>query len=252
MPSADELSPKLSLSPELSSSPWRERFSERGRIHIPDILSTDSAARLFECLDGQPTWNLVCQQNGKHLDLNDKLESAWSAEQLAQFTSGLHAQAQSGFQYLYRSIPIYDIYHQRMLPGNFLNTVFEFLNSPAFLDYLRDTLQMPDIGFADAQATYFGSGNFLNRHDDQATGKRRLAGYVLNLTPRWDSNWGGALQFYDESHNCVDTLLPSYNALNVFRVPQPHAVTYVPPFAAGKRLSITGWLRAGTDPGGDA
>jgi SM-20-related protein len=108
---------------------------------------------------------------------------------------------------------------------------------------------MRDIVFADAQATCYTSGDFLNKHDDSAPGKHRLAGYVLNLTPSWNPNWGGALQFYDSQDNCVDTLVPSYNALNVFRVPQPHAVSYLPPYASGKRLSITGWFRAGADPG---
>ena len=67
---------------------------------------------------------------------------------------------------------------------------------------------MPDIEFADAQATCYTSGDFLNKHDDSAPGKNRLAGYVLNLTPAWNPNWGGALQFYDSHDNCVDTLVP--------------------------------------------
>ena len=239
----------LALAPNLTATPWQETFGQKGRVHIPDILTPDAAAQIFDCLNTQTSWNLVCQQDGQHLDLNDNIETAWSPQQLASFTAKLHNQASEHFQYLYRAIPIYDIYHQQMLPGHLLNQVFELLNSSAFLDYLRETLQMPDIGFADAQATCYRRGHFLNQHDDYVAGKQRLAGYVLNLTPSWNPNWGGALQFYDDAGDCVDTLLPSYNALNVFRVPQPHAVTYVPPFARGKRFAITGWLRAGIDPG---
>ena len=238
----------LTLAPTLSTSPWRQVFADEGRVHIPNFLSETSADQLFQCLDQQGTWNLVCQQDGQHVDLNDTIESVWSAEQLALFTKKLHEQATDRFQYLYRTIPLYDVFHQNLLPGHFLNEVFFFLNSPAFLDYLRATLDMPEIGFADAQATCFSGGHFLNKHDDNVPGKRRLAAYVLNLTPSWNTNWGGALQFYDASGACTESFFPSYNALNVFRVPQPHAVTYVPPFATGKRLSITGWLREGEDP----
>jgi Rps23 Pro-64 3,4-dihydroxylase Tpa1-like proline 4-hydroxylase len=239
----------LSLSPDLNVGPWDQLFAEKGRVHIPNFLTDDAADTIFECLNNQKTWNLVCQQDGIHQDLNDDVAAIWNEAQLAKFTAKLHEQARTGFQYLYRTIPIYDIYHKRMLPGNFLNEIFLFLNSPAFLNFLRTVLQMPDITFADAQATCYTSGDFLTKHDDSAQGKNRLAGYVLNLTPSWNPNWGGALQFYDSEDNCVDTLYPSYNALNVFRVPQPHAVTFVPPFADGKRISITGWLRAGADPG---
>ena len=239
----------LSLSPDLKTNPWKQLFAEKGRVHIPNFLTEDAASTAFECLDNQAAWNLVCQHDGIHQDLNDNISAAWSEEKIAKFTTKLHEQANAHFQYLYRAIPIYDIYHKQMLPGNFLNEIFLFLNSQAFLDYLRDTLQMRDIVFADAQATCYTSGDFLNKHDDSAPGKHRLAGYVLNLTPSWNPNWGGALQFYDSQDNCVDTLVPSYNALNVFRVPQPHAVSYLPPYASGKRLSITGWFRAGADPG---
>ena len=36
---------------------------------------------------------------------------------------------------------------------------------------------------------------------------------------------------------------PSWNALNIFRVPAAHAVSSVAPFAGAPRLSITGWIR---------
>ena len=239
----------LSLSPDLRVSPWDQLFADNGRVHIPNFLTESAATTVFECLNSQKTWNLVCQQEGIHQDLNDNIGAVWSEAQLAKFTAKLHEQARQNFQYLYRTIPIYDIYHKQLLPGNFLNEIFLFLNSPEFLNFLREALQMPEIEFADAQATCYTRGDFLTKHDDSAQGKNRLAGYVLNLTPSWNPNWGGALQFYDSQDNCVDTFLPSYNALNVFRVPQPHAVPYIPPFSDGKRLSITGWLRAGADPG---
>jgi len=238
----------LALAPDLATHPWQQTFASTGRTHIPDILTGESADRIFTCLNTQPTWNLVCQQNGQHLDLNADIETAWSADQRSDFMVELHRQANDGFQYLYRAIPLYDVYHKKILPGHFLNQIFEFINSDPVLDYLRSTLNLPDIGFADAQITCYSQGHFLTQHDDDVPGKHRLAGYVLNMTTQWSPNWGGALQFYDGAGECVETLLPSYNALNVFRVPQLHAVTYVPPFATAKRFAITGWLRAGKDP----
>ena len=42
--------------------------------------------------------------------------------------------------------------------------------------------------------------------------------------------------------------MPTFNALNLFAVPQLHSVSFVPPFAGALRFSVTGWLRAGGAP----
>ncbi len=66
---------------------------------------------------------------------------------------------------------------------------------------------------------------------------------VFNMTPEWRADWGANTLFYDEDFNVVDSFVPRYNVLNIFRVPQPHAVSFVSPFAGGKRFGMTGWFR---------
>ena len=41
----------------------------------------------------------------------------------------------------------------------------------------------------------------------------------------------------------VDTFTPLWNSLSLFRVPQPHVVSLVAPWAGSARYSITGWFR---------
>ncbi|MNL50034.1 hypothetical protein D3C87_1730150 [compost metagenome] len=69
---------------------------------------------------------------------------------------------------------------------------------------------------------------------------------MLNLTPRWRAEWGGQLQFLDADGDVSESLIPAFDALNVFRVPQSHAVSVVAPFAGAPRYSITGWWRSQT------
>ena len=68
--------------------------------------------------------------------------------------------------------------------------------------------------------------------------------YVLNFTRRWRSDWGGMLEFYDERGNVECGFVPRFNVLNLFEVPANHAVTFVPPYVAEGRYSITGWFMA--------
>jgi Rps23 Pro-64 3,4-dihydroxylase Tpa1-like proline 4-hydroxylase len=60
----------------------------------------------------------------------------------------------------------------------------------------------------------------------------------------WRPDWGGYLQFLDEDGDIVAGYKPRFNALNLFRVPARHNVSYVPPFAPAGRFAITGWFRA--------
>ena len=134
------------------------------------------------------------------------------------------------------------------MPGFFLNEVLIFLNSPEFLGLMRDVTGEESITFADAQATRFDAGHFLTCHNDEVEGKCRRVAYVLSLSPVWNSDWGGALQFFGKNGNVEEAYMPNYNSLNVFRVPTDHSVAVVAPFAGASRFSITGWLRSGEDP----
>ena len=40
----------------------------------------------------------------------------------------------------------------------------------------------------------------------------------------------------------ADGLLPTFNTLNIFRVPADHSVSMVTPFAGAVRYAITGWF----------
>ena len=66
----------------------------------------------------------------------------------------------------------------------------------------------------------------------------------MNLTARWRADWGGMLLFLDDEDHVAEGYMPAFNSLNIFKVPQRHAVSIVAPFAGEPRLSITGWLRA--------
>ena len=51
--------------------------------------------------------------------------------------------------------------------------------------------------------------------------------------------------FHDGEGDVRRGLLPRFNCLNLFAVPQPHSVSLVAPWAGHVRISVTGWLRSG-------
>lgn len=223
-------------------------YREKGRIQLRDILDAASANAIHESLRTHKKWNLVYAFDGKHMAGSESAILQWPAAQRRKLEKAIHMQAAQGFQYYFASIPIYEIYHERLLPGHFFNELFEFLNADEVISLVRTVTGDDTIDFADAQATRFGPGHFLTSHDDDLAGKNRRAAYVLNLTPVWRQDWGGALQFYNSEGNIAEAYMPGFNLLTLFRVPADHSVGIVAPFATASRYSITGWFRSGQDP----
>jgi Rps23 Pro-64 3,4-dihydroxylase Tpa1-like proline 4-hydroxylase len=135
-----------------------------------------------------------------------------------------------------------DAFKEGRDPGLLLHTVLEFLNSPAFLAFARELTGFEQIRRVNAQATRYLPGHFLRRHNDFSSENERLVAYVINLGHDWQADWGGLLQFFDETGQVSESFVPRYNTLSLFRVPQLHAVSLVAPWAEQPRFGITGWF----------
>ncbi|MEM7432730.1 MAG: 2OG-Fe(II) oxygenase family protein [Pseudomonadota bacterium] len=219
-----------------------------GRAQIPLFLNADSAKTIYESLAQHTQWSLVFNLAGQHRETDARSLDAWSEADRNKLFALIHNAAVSKFQYCYETLPIYDIYHRKLMRGHLIHSMYELINSDDFIGLMRQVSRDDQISFADAQATRYRPGHFLTRHTDAVDGKCRRIAYVLNLSPIWSADWGGILQFFDASGNVTGGFSPAFNTLNLFRVPSEHAVSIVAPFAAANRISITGWLRSGPDP----
>jgi len=107
---------------------------------------------------------------------------------------------------------------------------------------MRTLTGVKSIRKADSYATMYAPGHFLTEHDDRHEKHDRVAAYVISMTKNWDKNWGGHLAFFDDGGNIKEALIPSFNTLNIFLIPQMHSVQLVSPFAGENRTSYLGWL----------
>jgi hypothetical protein len=222
----------------------RAAFARVGRVHISGLFTAEAAEAIYTTLAERTAWQLSLNSGDRHIDAAADEFERLSGPQRARLLDSIHRGARGGFQYLFNNFPIYDFYTAGLHRDHYLIRVCEFLNSADFLEFARDVTGMSDIAFADAQATLYKPGHFLTEHDDEVEGKNRRAAYVLSFTRGWKPDWGGILEFIDPDGHVAEGYSPKFNALNLMRVPQKHAVSYVVPWAAEGRYSITGWLRA--------
>jgi len=235
--------PPFRLNPSLDPDLLRLTFEATRRVRISDFLAPDCAAALHAELRSRGDWRQVVNSGAKVYDLDRAARERMSPEQAAALETAVYAGARSGFQHRYEAIRVPDDPGERRISRDLLAAFADFMSRAEALEFLRRATGLDEIRFADAQATAYGPGDFLTAHDDAVEGKGRLAAYVLGLTPSWRAEWGGLLLFHDDDGLSVDGVVPRFNTLNLFAVPQMHSVSLVSRAAPVRRYSLTGWLR---------
>jgi Rps23 Pro-64 3,4-dihydroxylase Tpa1-like proline 4-hydroxylase len=241
----------MKLNSQLNIAALADAYRRSGKMHIAGLLDPADARRLYDDILAQQRWNFVINAHGRHIDLDAEGWRTMDAATRQKTESVVHERASKEFVYMHYKLSIYDRYHSGPNGGGLspcLTELFEFLNGGEFLNFVRILTGAHDIAFADAQLTAFGPGHFVTIHNDDLEGKNRRAAFVLNMTPDWQEDWGGYLNFYDDQGHISAGFKPAFNALNIFTVPARHSVSVVAPFAQKLRYGISGWLRAGADP----
>lgn len=236
------------LNADLNVEELASQYRNRRRLHIANFLERDDAERLYKGLRESNEWKFVANHGEKLFEFDRISQSALSVEQKNALTHAIYKSARSEFQFQYETIRVPDSISDRELNPSLLNQFAQFMSSNKVMTFFKAVTGESDIVFVDAQATAYGLEHFLTGHDDAVQGKNRQAAYVLNLTPVWRIEWGGILLFHDSDGHVEQGFSPTFNALNIFSIPQVHSVSSVAPFAANRRYSVTGWLREGKQP----
>ncbi|MCW4461707.1 2OG-Fe(II) oxygenase [Sphingomonas sp. BT-65] len=233
--------PDFALHPGIDAAALTIAYRATGRISIEPFLTETAAAALRDHLVARKDWMLVMNAGEKVYEMPRTAAAALTADQRATLDRKIGESALHDFQYRYESIRVAD--DPGVRGATLLERFAAFLSSPQVIELLRGVTGAP-VEFADAQATAYGPGHFLTRHDDDVEGKGRHAAYVLGLTPGWRAEWGGLLLFHRGERDIDHGFAPAFNALRLFAVPAVHSVSHVWPYVPEPRLSVTGWLRS--------
>ena len=238
----------MRMNPRLDVSALAKNFQENGRVHIPGFLHVEDATALYEKLRYHTDWVQVLATTNGAVELDRPTRAQLDEDQIKALNEAVYAQARSGFQYRFETARVPDSARERAANSDIIYRFAEFMSTDRVRDFLRAITGSDAIEYADAQATAYAPGDFLTGHDDDVQGKFRRAAYVFGLTPVWRLEWGGLLLFHGSDGHVDCGLVPTFNTLNLFKVPQLHSVSEVTQAAAYRRYAITGWLRAEKQP----
>jgi Rps23 Pro-64 3,4-dihydroxylase Tpa1-like proline 4-hydroxylase len=234
------------LNPALNREALAEQFSRDGRIQIRDFLTDTAARNILQILSRETPWGLAWRAgaNGPH-GLRRQQTAAYAPADWQKLSTAVAASMRGGdYAFVYSQYQILTAVQQGWNEHPGLEALIEHINDEPLMELVRQVTATPELRKADAQATLYGPNHFLGMHDDGHVGEGWQIAYVMNFCAEdWRPDWGGYLNFYDEEGDVVAGFKPRFNALNMFRVPQRHNVTYVPPFAPAARFAVTGWFR---------
>ncbi len=238
--------PLFDLNPAIDRRDAAERFARERRVQIRDFLTEPAARTVHHILSRETPWGVAWQaaEDGPHGLRRQEFAGVSATDKQAIGEKLGRAMRGRDYAFTYGQYRILDAYLHQWSEHQGLDLLIEHINAEPMMELIRDVTGIPELRKADAQATLYGPGNFLAMHDDSHVAEGWRVAYVMNFcAEEWRPDWGGYLNFYDEEGDVVAGFKPRFNAINLFRVPQKHNVTYVPPFAPIGRYAITGWFR---------
>jgi SM-20-related protein len=229
---------RLMLNKALEWRQYQALFERDGHVRIPDVLESGFAEEIHGALSGALDWELVCSGTSADEDVTmpeseyNRLDGARKAQIVQHLLNG----ARAGYAFYYYRHELYKTGNQM------LARFYEEIASAPFLGFINYVTGEHGIRRRSGMATSFRQGSFLRTHDDEGADKDRRVAYVFGFTRGWQADWGGALNFPDETGRTTLALVPGFNELSMFRVPRDHFVSQVANYAPMPRLSMTGWF----------
>lgn len=219
---------------------YADSLRHEGRVRIPGFLSS-GAEYLKDFLAGTDEWIQVINTDRDVLEIDLDEWQGFDPDRRGAIQDAMYARASQSFQYSYAAIrvPQPDELDEEDDP---LNDFALFMARPETKKMLEALTGRANLQFTDAQATAYHPGDILTGHDDAVAGKKRVAAFVLGMTPVWRLEWGGLLHFHPLADEPAITMVPQFNSLDLFLVPRLHSVSQVSPAALYPRYAITGWL----------
>lgn len=227
---------------DLDLERWRAELAARGRVQIPNFLQAPAAEAFAAELAQRVPWQLAERSEGES---RTTPRGAYPDDaEYARLLQRGYALAADRYQFAYDSYMLPKAAREGWDPALLVHGLLRFFNTEEYLRFARYLGDDPAITHTTAQCTRYRPGQYLMPHDDQDDDEGRRYAFVINLSRDWRPDWGGQLQFLDADGNVLDTFLPRWNSLSLFRVPQRHQVTLVSPWAAQPRHAVTGWWLA--------
>ena len=135
------------LNPALEAAAIAQAFARDGRVHVPDILTADSAARVHHCLAQETDFAIVTKNADGYVRLRPG--ASLTPQQQSDLMRDAFDKARDAFHYVYDNHPMSQDGEPYPDPAHPLAAVTRFLNSAPLLDFARRVTGSGEIATID-------------------------------------------------------------------------------------------------------
>ncbi len=224
---------------------YKTHFELDRRTRVGHFFEDNIAENLHDTLKTKTPYNLNYVIDNEFKSESESDMKKKNQAELSSMTQTVLDQASKGIGFIYQGYAnnpqnkALSLTNESLKP---LHAAFDFLNTDACLNVIKEITGDKEIYSAECQFTRFLPGHFLTRHQDEVDSRNRKYAFVISLTKDWHTDWGGLLQFYFEDGTPKEPYNQVFNAMSLFDIKHIHSVTYIAPFAKRPRLSLTGWF----------
>lgn len=218
-----------------------QQYKQKGWVVIEDFLDEALAVSLNNALHTEVPWQYSYLGRLGLVKFPFTDLDALTEKQLSLIEQTVTEVCLRGFQFRYCSANIQNLIAtaDKSLPT--LKLACERVFNMAFTSFLTKLSGNSGISNHNFLASYYPKDGFLMAHNDELKGGNRKLAYVLQLSRNWQKDYGGNLELLDENGKVKEIVVPQFNSLVVFKVPQDHRVSKVVHEGPEKRLAIHGW-----------
>ncbi|MBE1298866.1 MAG: hypothetical protein GJ680_03005 [Alteromonadaceae bacterium] len=226
------------LNPFVDVAAARRDYRDFGWARITDILSNPFAEKVIQNIVKNVEFKNTFMLGEERLGFSDNELANLTGEKRQALFSQINKQASEGKGFVYGQVPLaadtLSDTHQA------LKTLLQWINEEDTVDMFKDITGLSQMAFAKCQVARFSQGQFLLKNTLKAENKNSQLGFILDLTPDWDTDWGGLLQLHSTNDMPASAFTPQFNSMIIFNASSAYSVTYLAPFIKYYKYCVMG------------
>jgi hypothetical protein len=236
----DELQPRALSHIDVEGLRSEFLSKNRGYCRLVGLIGTTLANSLRAELTKSDMWGLTFCSADRLLGIAPKEYRNLATQDRRFLAEGCYRAATTGFAFLREELwrqTTTAAVHETSGP---IDKVTKYFEGEGFLNLCAAAIGAEALQLVELSFVRYGVGDFYAFTVGAPV--RAEVGFAYDLTPAWELEWGGLLEFMNFTGGIEKAYAPKADSLCIYSMHKHHGISCVAPFARHQRYTIVGKL----------